>query len=426
MAETKTKTAQKSNSNNTKKSGGNRSNSNKRPTEKQTQKKTEPKKTQQKANSGKTQQKNDNQPETKRSALPIVFIVAGALLVITIICDILARNVEGFGEFYADGIYPFFVHTIGFINGLFPFAVGEILILLLIIGAVVGFIVFIISMAQSENRKRLGAIALAVVMCTGVFLYSSYTFFCGINYHRVPFSQKSGLIPSKYSAEDLEKLCIYLIENANAAAEKISYDEKGLMSVETEGFDMKAECVTAMGRLSEKYSVLGGFYPAPKGVMASEFMSMCKILGIYDPFTIEANYNVNAPDFAIPFTLCHELSHLKGFMREDEANFIAYLACRESDNEYLNYSGFSEALIYAMGQYYSAAGAEKYTELYKTIHPAIIREMQNNNAYWKQYDTPVAKVSHKVNDTYLKVQGQNDGVKSYGRFVDLMLYDFLN
>lgn len=410
MAETKTKaTAKSSNS-----KSGSRNNGSKKTTEKKT--------------SGKTEQKKGKQTENKqekKSPLMIVFIVAAIILIITIVCDILARNVDGFAEFYAEGIYPFFVHTIGFINGLFPFAVGEALILILIVALVIGIITLIISLMEGENRKRTGAVATAVVLCTGVFIYSSYTFFCGINYHRVPFSEKSGLTPTKYSAKDLEKLCIYLIENVNAAAEEISYDESGLMSVETEGFDMKAECVKAMGKAGENYAALSGFYPTPKGLIVSEFMSMCKITGIYDPFTIEANYNVNAPDFGMPFTICHELSHLKGFMREDEANFIAYLACRESDSPYLRYSGFAEAMIYAMGQYYSAAGAEKYTELYITIHPSVIKEMQNNNEYWKQYETPVAEISHKVNDTYLKNQGQDEGVKSYGRFVDLMIYDLM-
>lgn len=408
MAETKAKTTAKSSNS---KSGGNR--------------KTTAKKTSGKTEQKKGRQTENKQVEKKKSILPIVFTVAAIILVITIICDILARNVSGFAEFYAEGIYPFFVHTIGFINGLFPFAVGEMLIFILILALVIGIIVLIISLLENENKKKPGLIALSVVLCTGVFIYSSYTFFCGINYHRVPFSEKSGLAPSKYSAEELERLCIYIIENVNAAAEEISYDEEGFMSVEAEGFDMKTECVKAMEEVGKEYSALSGFYPTPKGVIVSEFMSMCKIMGIYDPFTIEANYNVNAPDFSIPFTVCHELSHLKGFMREDEANFIAYLACRESDSPYLRYSGFSEALIYAMGQYYSAAGAEKYTELYMTIHPAVIKEMQNNNKYWSQYETPVAEISNKVNDTYLKNQGQDEGVKSYGRFVDLMIYDLM-
>ena len=378
-----------------------------------------------KAKSSTPKRGNKKQEQEKKSKLPLILIIIAAVLVLTVVCDLLARNVDGFAEFYSEGIYPLFVHIIGFINGLFPFAVGEVLIILFFIAAIIGIAVFVFRLVKSDERARTALRGFTVAFGAATFIYFSYTFFCGINYHRVPFSEKSGLTPTKYSAEELRTLCVYLIENANAEAEKIETDEKGLMSVDTEGFDMKAECVKAMGMVGEEYSALSGFYPSPKGLMVSEFMSMCQILGVYNPFSIEANYNVNAPDFSIPFTLCHELSHLKGFMREDEANFIAYLACRESENEYVRYSGFSEALIYAMGQYYSAAGAEKYTELYMTIHPTIMKEIQYNNEYWSKYETPVAEVSNQINDTYLKNQGQEEGTKSYGRFVDLMLYDLL-
>jgi hypothetical protein len=47
--------------------------------------------------------------------------------------------------------------------------------------------------------------------------------------------------------------------------------------------------------------------------------------------------------------------------------------------------------------------------------------MAADSAFWKQFDGKVAEVSNKVNDTYLKVNKQEDGVKSYGRMVDLLL-----
>lgn len=51
----------------------------------------------------------------------------------------------------------------------------------------------------------------------------------------------------------------------------------------------------------------------------------------------------------------------------------------------------------------------------------VIAELGANSVYWKKYETPVATVATTVNDTYLKSQGQTDGKKSYGRFVDLMI-----
>ena len=38
-----------------------------------------------------------------------------------------------------------------------------------------------------------------------------------------------------------------------------------------------------------------------------------------------------------------------------------------------------------------------------------------------KYDGAVAEVSNKVNDTYLKANGQEDGVESYDRMVDLIV-----
>ena len=52
-------------------------------------------------------------------------------------------------------------------------------------------------------------------------------------------------------------------------------------------------------------------------------------------------------------------------------------------------------------------------------------EFQENNEYWDQYEGKVAEVSNQVNDTYLKLNDQKDGVQSYGRVVDLMLAMFL-
>ena len=87
-----------------------------------------------------------------------------------------------------------------------------------------------------------------------------------------------------------------------------------------------------MVRLGQSYPQLEGYYPYPKPLINSRLLSVQQLCGIYSPFTIEANYNREMPYYNIPHTICHELSHLKGFMREDEANFIGYLACIGSDS----------------------------------------------------------------------------------------------
>lgn len=356
------------------------------------------------------------------------FIIAVGMGLTALLLTVCAHKINGFGEWYAENIYPVFVWVIGGINGFLPFSLFEFLIILCILGALAGIIVMIVFLIRKKG-KRLAVLrnSAAVLFCFAGGVYLVYTLFCGINYTRVPFSEKSGLVTSKYTADEVGMLCTYLVDNVNTAAEqmkaegyingdgKISIDEGALPSL----------CSEAMNTLGESYTALSGNYPTAKAVICSEFMSHCRILGVYSPITIEANYNAASPIYARAFTICHELSHLKGFMREDEANYIAFLACKDSDSVILRYSGYVQALSYAMNAYYSAAGAEKYSEMYGKIHPLVQTEFYDNSQYWKQYETPVAKVSEKVNDTYLKSQGQSDGAKSYGRFVDLMIYQLL-
>ena len=41
--------------------------------------------------------------------------------------------------------------------------------------------------------------------------------------------------------------------------------------------------------------------------------------------------------------------------------------------------------------------------------------------YWQQFESPVSEASQQVNNTFLQANMQQDGVKSYGRMVDLLI-----
>ena len=61
---------------------------------------------------------------------------------------------------------------------------------------------------------------------------------------------------------------------------------------------------------------------------------------------MEANYNNVMNEIQKPSTMCHELAHLRGYILEDEANFIAYLACVQSEDVFFEYSGYLSVLSY--------------------------------------------------------------------------------
>ncbi len=331
------------------------------------------------------------------------WLISGSVLIAAaVLLQVSARWIPGFATWYAHGIYNILVNVFGRLGSGIPFSIVEIELYLLIAAAV---------FYAGKNLRRPLQICSKLVFAAGVLLFL-YTANCGINYFAEPFSSYAGIQTGLYTKEELKALCRYLVEQVNSHVSEAHYiDEKR---------EWKQEGVRAMRNLGREFPCLGGFYPMPKELTVSEILSVQQLCGVYSPFTIEANFNGDMPDYNIPHTICHELSHLKGFMREDEANFIGYLACIGSDHPAFQYSGYLTGWVYA-GNALAGADRESFLELRNQLDERAIRDMQENNAFWAQYEGEIAEAANQVNDTYLKINRQEDGVKSYGRMVDLML-----
>ena len=179
----------------------------------------------------------------------------------------------------------------------------------------------------------------------------------------------------------------------------------------------------AMEKLGQRYRRLSGHYPFPKPILNTWLLSVQQTTGVYSPFTVEANYNRDIAYYDIPFTICHELSHLRGYMQEEEANFIGVLATIGADDLYFNYSGYVSAWVYA-GNALARIDSTAFATLYGRINARTRQDMLYNNAYWKQFEGKPAEAHEQLNDAYLKMQGQATGVRSYGHVTDLMLEYF--
>lgn len=328
-----------------------------------------------------------------------------------------------FADWFCFNVYPVFSGIGSRVWGVFPFSVGEIFLVLAITGGIAGIVCHIIYIKHRKGRRLrafLGGFSFYWLAASVIALL--LTFNCLVSYGRTPFSRYSGLTLGKYTVEELKGLTEDLIEKANKAAEEAELDSEG-RAVKPENFDQLA--IKAMESLSEDYEVLKTYYPQPKGVTASSVMSSFNLAGIYFPVTVEANYNKAMPVSSQGFTACHELSHLSGFLREDEANFLAFAACRKSESAYFRYSGYLGALTYALNACYPAMGSDEYYSLCEKLSPVILAEYSYRNSYWEPYQKKITyQVSSAVNDTYLKANNQTDGTKSYGRVVDLMLAEW--
>lgn len=345
-----------------------------------------------------------------------LFLISAAAL-------IASRLSVGFADWFCFNIYPIFSGIGSRAWGVFPFSAGEIFLVLAIAGGIAGIICHIIYIKHRKGRRvRAFLGGFSFYWLAAAIIALLLTFNCLVCYGRTPFSQYSGLTLGKYTVEELKGLTEDLIEEANKAAEEVELDHEG-RAVKPQNFNRLA--IEAMEALSEDYKELKTYYPQPKGVIASPVMSGFNLAGIYFPITVEANYNKAMPVSSQGFTACHELSHLSGFLREDEANFLAFAACRKSESPYFRYSGYLGALTYALNACYPVMESEEYYGLCEKLSPVILAEYSYRNSYWEPYQKKITyQVSSVVNDTYLKANNQTDGTKSYGRVVDLMLAEW--
>lgn len=362
-------------------------------------------------------------------------IGAFALLFISVILMLVSLKVNGFAQWYATHIYPLLVSVIGRISGFFSFSLCEIFIYILLIWLIYTLVQAIrkksslskknkedvslpyLNMEIEDSKKSYLISWVSGVLLGAGFLIFLYVICCGINYRCTSFSEESGIIPIEYSVEELKEICVQLTEELNELSDQVLRNEEGIMVLSV---DEGEQAISAMRSLGEEYESLSGYYPRPKKLIVSELLSYQGLSGIYLPFTVEANYNGDMIPYNMPFTACHELSHLRGFMQEDEANFIAFLACIRDENIDFQYSGYMLGWTYCMNALYRMDD-ESWREVRGLLDKAIEKDLLANNEFWDHYEGVVSEVSNQMNDLYLKANGESEGVQSYSRIVELIV-----
>ena len=320
---------------------------------------------------------------------------------------------------YSRGIYPYISRALGGFMSLFGFSVAEFFVYFVILGVLIAIIA---NAAMLIRRKKPPAAFLSFLLSLAVFagvMLNLFYILWGFNYSRPTLYQLAGLEVKARPEDELQELCHKLSADANELRKSVPEDKGGVFYIADCGsyFDKIPEAYESLGESCGLFS--GKVYPA-KGVIASEGMSWAGICGIFMPFTAEANVNTHQPSLLLLSSAAHENAHSLGFAREDEANFIAYLACMSSEDPSIRYSGAMLALINCGNALYKSA-PDKAAALRETYSDAVIRDIAAYNQYWEGYEGEVEEAFDSLNDSYLKFNLQENGVKSYGMMVDLML-----
>jgi len=347
--------------------------------------------------------------------LPIFSWVLFGIAAFSVIIMITYSLWEGFADFYNRYPAAFLRGVFAQISGILPCSIAEAFIIFSPI-----LLVTIIVYANKhfvESWRTVGRFLIITVSVASLF-FSTFVLNFGAGYHTSSVDKLLELDRRDVSAEELRETAEILVEEINKYTDSLAVRSTG-SSVMPYGYGKLSEkLVEAYDKVCDEHAFVSRFPSRVKPVMLSEPWTYTHISGVYTYFTGEANINVNFPDYTLPYTAAHEMAHQRGIAREDEANFVAFLVCAASDDEYIRYSGYLNLYEYVANALYSA-DKEAYSEVRAKLEPAARKEMSAYSAFFDKYrENVAANVTGAVNNAYLTIQG-TPGTKSYGMVVDL-------
>ena len=344
-------------------------------------------------------------------------VISATVFVLSIVVYFIGICNAEFADLFNFHISAFIRGTLASFTSVFNFSLAETIILML--PALAIFILIYVYKSSSLNLL-LGFRNVINLFSFFLITLSVFILSFGVAYSSSSVGDRL-LIPKKdvISPENLSRTALIVsaeidkiindVDFSNCSSSNMPY------TVEKMDLLLQEACISA----SEKYS----FYPKLKSrvkpIVLSELLTYTHISGIFTFYTGEANLNINFPDYCLPFTAAHELSHQRGIAPEDEANFMAFLVCLESDDVYIRYSGYANILEYLLIAL-SASDIDLYMETLRKIDDRVFYEYTAYSAFFEKYrDSIASKITGEVNDKYLKIQGEENGVQSYGLVVEL-------
>ena len=341
-------------------------------------------------------------------------------MILIVVLRVLAAAYPDMVEYgYARSIYPRIAAILTTATGWASFSIAEIVIVLLTVTGLIAALRGILRALRAPAPFRALGDGLLRIATVAAAVYLVFLVLWGLNYQRRPLAANIGLSVAAPRPGELAAACAELIEQAERLRASVPEDETGIARVTGGIGGALTRAALGYEALDDAWPVVAGDRIAAKRVLLSPGLALLGVSGIFMPFTGEANVDTTLPEWTLPFVAAHEVAHQRGFAREDEANFLAYASCARHPDPTARYSAALEGSLYALGAL-RVADPGTHRALESGRGAGVRRDIGALEAWRRRYEGRAAAVHEKVNDAYLRAQGQ-EGVTSYGRMVDLLL-----
>jgi Protein of unknown function (DUF3810) len=314
---------------------------------------------------------------------------------------------------YTYGIYPLISKVQRFLFGWIPFSIGDIFYAFLILVITFRTFRFFRLLFKRKLSRAYFIQALQQGIFFFLFVYVFFNLLWGLNYNRQGISYQLGIKVSKYSLYDLDTLTTVIQSRLNAYAALVSEAQR-------DSFDRKKllfrESKQAYRQASSRYSFLGYRPSSVKPSLFSYAGNYLGFQGYYNPFSGEAQVNTTIPRVLEPFVTMHEIAHQLGYAKENEANFVGFLACRYSGSPVMNYSMYFDMYNYAIREV-NRRDSMLARSFQQKLHPQVLKDFREYRDFFLKYNNPVEPVIMWAYGHYLKANNQPGGKQTYNEVV---------
>lgn len=344
----------------------------------------------------------------KRKSVGVLIYLEAACLGAAVLFYFVSLPADWVERVYSNRLYPNLQSCLTWFSNLFPFALTD----LLLCGAVVLLLswwVLRLRSAPSGIRRRTAARLLLHTAAFAAAIYLLFLALWGFNYQRVPLSSTLDYDDARVTREALTHLRRTVIERVNSAADSRNIDwpsEEQWQANLRESLYQVLRDAGGSGRLRPGL---------PKKSILDFYLRAAGVSGFTSPFAHEVILDSTLLSFERPSILAHEWAHLAGYANESEASFIGVLACAQSPQPSLRYSGWLEL--------YRLIISDKPESGTQTgLRPEVIADLEaieqriSSNA-----SRGISQAQSEVYDRFLKANRVEEGIASYGLVVRLLL-----
>jgi Protein of unknown function (DUF3810) len=314
-------------------------------------------------------------------------------------------------QWFSTGLYPRVQRVLTPLGNLVPFAWFDV-ILITIVAVTTTALVRTGRQARRERRWRpLAGRAWQLVVAASV-LYLVFLSCWGLNYRRVPMSDRLEMLARVPGREDVMQLGMTAVAQLNALHD--SAHRWGWAEDEWRDASLVSAFAQAQRLLEDTPPVVPGRL---KPTLLGPYFRWSSVDGMVDPYALEVLVNPDLLPWERPFVAAHEWSHLAGFADESEASFVGWLACLRGDDA-AQYS----AWLYLYWEVAGDASIDDRKQMSAALQDGPRRDLAAIVERLRRGQFPLLRnASWAVYDQYLRANRVEAGIASYGEVVTLIL-----